>query len=115
MKLVKICLATICLAALCGCGKKSETAAPPSPQFEAAKLEFYPADKMKILGQTHYRLIYDLNRTQMQTNISSFEQAANILGQFGWELVSSETVDGNRVYHLKRQKQPDGKFFFFPE
>jgi hypothetical protein len=111
MKLAIIYLAAICL--ITGCGKQS--APSPIPQFEAASLEFHSADKMRVLKYDHYRLLYDVGRQQMQTNIVRFEQAANILGAYGWELVNAETVQGGTIYHLKRQKQADGHFFFWPE
>jgi hypothetical protein len=59
---------------------------------------------------TNYVLLVTFaDKTQsFRTNVDTLDQAANILGQYGWELVNSETVGGREVYHLKRQARSDG-------
>ncbi|MGA3267080.1 MAG: hypothetical protein ABSE16_09680 [Verrucomicrobiota bacterium] len=63
---------------------------------------------------TNYTLFVNCTYSHFQTNVDTLDQAANILGQYGWELVNSETVGGREVYHLKRQiRDGDGCDFIF--
>jgi hypothetical protein len=50
----------------------------------------------------------------IQTNVDSLDQAANIVGQYGWELVNADVENGEKVYHMKRKAQKDGGFFLMP-
>jgi len=64
-------------------------------------------------ASNHTLIIYSTIKTQnIYTNVDSLDQAANILGQYGWELVSSESVNDRKTYHMKRQVQEgdDGQF-----
>jgi PBP1b-binding outer membrane lipoprotein LpoB len=47
----------------------------------------------------------------VQTNVDSLDQAANILGQYGWGFVSTEIKNDTKSYHLQRQVREDGKTF----
>ena len=47
----------------------------------------------------------------VQTNVDSLDQAANILGQYGWQLVSTGTKNDTASWHLQRQVREDGKTF----
>jgi hypothetical protein len=50
----------------------------------------------------------------LSTNVDSLDQAANIVGKYGWELVSTETVNGETIYHMKRKAQRNGQFVLAP-
>jgi hypothetical protein len=50
----------------------------------------------------------------IQTNVDSLDEAASILGQYGWEFVSSETQNGEETYHMKRQARTDCTFVLCP-
>jgi hypothetical protein len=79
-------------------------------KYQTGKLESWPYKDF-----TNYALqISFADKTKdIQTNVDSLDQAANILGQYGWELVSSETANGHETYHMKRQMRDDGCGFYF--
>lgn len=79
-------LSSLMLAAvlLAGCDKP----------YQAGRLEWSDLTKTNTLAifTTH---------GPISTNVTSVEQAANILGQYGWEVVSSDP--GGRAMTLKRR------------
>ena len=67
------------------------------------------------LGLTNHTLIIKFtDRQNILTNVGSLDQAASILGQYGWEFVSSESSGDETVYHMKRQARKDGDFDLVP-
>jgi hypothetical protein len=46
-----------------------------------------------------------------QTNVDSLDEAANILGKYGWQLVSTENKGDIKSYHMSRLAREDGKTF----
>jgi len=92
---------------LFGCSQQ----APKQQQeikYQTGKLASWPYKDF-----TNYALLITFaDKTKnIQTNVDSLEQAANVLGQYGWELVSSETVNNCETYHMKRQTREDGCTF----
>jgi hypothetical protein len=76
---------------LCGCGQENK--------FQTASISWWP-------GATNLELTISANNAQITTNIDSLEQGANILGQYGWQLVSvTGDSDANRVFYMKRRYQ----------
>ncbi len=60
----------------------------------------------------HTLIIYDSKSLPMlYTNVGSLDDAANFLGQYGWEYVNSESHQGEKIYHMKRKAQVGGTFF----
>jgi hypothetical protein len=63
---------------------------------------------------TNQNLIIFAKGGPIQINVDSLDQAANIVGQYGWELVNSDVENGEKVYHMKRREQKDGEFSLTP-
>ena len=54
-------------------------------------------------GYTNLSLTITAPNVQVITNVDTLEQAANILGQYGWQTVSvTGNDDASRVMYLKR-------------
>jgi hypothetical protein len=68
----------------------------------------------KSLFYTNQNLVIFAKEGPIQTNVDSLDQAANILGQYGWEFVNSDTENGEKVYHMKRRVQKTGEFYLSP-
>ncbi|MGD0206367.1 MAG: hypothetical protein ABSC89_02005 [Verrucomicrobiota bacterium] len=68
----------------------------------------------KSLFYTNQNLVIFAKGGPIQTNVDSLDQAANILGQYGWEFVNSDTENGEKVYHMKRRAQKTGDFYLSP-
>jgi hypothetical protein len=68
----------------------------------------------KSLFYTNQNLEIFAKGGPIQTNVDSLDQAANILGQYGWELASTGVENGETVYHMKRRAQKTGDFFLMP-
>jgi len=45
------------------------------------------------------------------SDVASLDGAADILGQYGWHLVSTESSDMSETWHMERQAREDGKQF----
>ena len=100
---------------LLGCSRQS----PKPPQeikYETMSMDWAEEDDTaRSLGFTNHCLLV-MTKTSTETNsaaidVSSLDDAANILGRYGWELVSTETKGNPGIYHMKRQVREDGKKF----
>jgi hypothetical protein len=96
---------------LCGCEQTQ------SPQYEFAKMEVEN-------DYTNFMLMISTNASDGYTettnlgSVTALEQAANIVGQYGWEFVGAGTEDGDMTYYFKRKEHPSsvgGEFMFLPD
>ena len=107
----------ILLVAACGaCGQKSTPPATPAApaKFQTSSLRETSKQEREVLKELHYQMVIDGDHVQIVTNVASIQEALNILGQYGWELVQVEPDNGGKIYHVKRIEQPQGKFFCYP-
>jgi len=92
---------TLCgLFLLCGCSEKFQT---KTMEWDTSNLLY-----------TNQNLVIYASSGPIQTNVDSLDQAANILGQYGWEFVNSDTEGDKQVYHMKRQARKECDFFLIP-
>jgi hypothetical protein len=100
-----------CTVLLFGCSKP-----PTEIKYETKTMDWMKEnDAVRMLGLTNHTLIIHFSdKKDILTNVDSLDQAANILGEYGWEFVSSEVNDGTTVYHMKRQASKDGGFDLVP-
>ena len=63
---------------------------------------------------TNANLVVFAKGGPIQTNVDSLDEAANIVGQYGWELVNTGVENGDKVYYMKRRAQKYGDFFLTP-
>ncbi|HTR40109.1 MAG TPA: hypothetical protein VMH87_00650 [Pseudomonadales bacterium] len=56
---------------------------------------------------TNCQLSVIVNHAVITTNVDSLEQAANILGQYGWQFTSAGTSGGDREFFMTRQYHSD--------
>jgi hypothetical protein len=87
---------------ICGCGQA---------KFESGQLSW----SLDAVLYTNQNLIIFAKGGPIQTNVDSLDQAENILGQYGWELASTDVENGDRVYHMKRRQQEYGRFYLIPK
>jgi hypothetical protein len=99
---------------LLGCSRQSSQPVNPAEiKYETKTMEWREeSDTMRALGFTNHALIiFFTDKTKnIATNVDSLDQAANILGQYGWEFASSDVKGDRTVYHMKRQARKDGRF-----
>jgi hypothetical protein len=84
---------------VCGCDHE---------KFENQKMTWYGS------FSTNAMLIIYAKGGPIQTNVDSLDQAANILGQYGWEFVNTGVEDGDKVFYMKRHVQKYGSFSLTP-
>jgi hypothetical protein len=106
---MKKTISILAAALLCGC--KPSTPPPPA-KYETGSMTMYNSDTMATLGYSHYTLNICNKSGNIETNVATLDRAANILGQYGWEFVSSSIDRMGETYHLKRQAQADGYYFY---
>ncbi|HEX3889409.1 MAG TPA: hypothetical protein VHX90_01045 [Verrucomicrobiae bacterium] len=94
------------LVVLVGCSRREPQ--QTKTRFEAAKLDLLIQNDTTIqLGWTNNCLVYQTKTNPVATDIYSLQQATEILGQYGWQFVSSESDGTHEYYHLQRQVQSD--------
>lgn len=98
------------------CGPKPTPQATPTTaaKFQTSTLRETSKQEREVLKELHYQLVIDGDHVQIVTNVASIQEALNIIGQYGWELVQVEPDNGGKIYHVKRIEQPLGKFFCYP-
>jgi hypothetical protein len=89
----------LCSVLLLGCSQEYET---QEMRWDTSSL-LYTNQTLTVFGSS-----------MISTNVDSLDQAANIIGKFGWELVNTEAVNGETVYHMKRKAQRNGEFALTP-
>lgn len=106
-----LCL-TLAAALLCSCRKEavSEHEQKPPTQYETESISMWDSETMHTLGYTNYTLLIFERESTLKKEVVSLDAAANILGQYGWEFISSENEGHRETYHLKRQYQIYGTF-----
>jgi dissimilatory sulfite reductase (desulfoviridin) alpha/beta subunit len=109
------CIILAVAALLCGCNKPAAPAATEPAKYETGTIAMWDSDSMRDLGYTHHTLMIWTKSGIIKTNVETLDHAANILGQYGWELVSAATDGHQEIYHLKRQSQAKGQFSLSPE
>lgn len=87
-----------------GCGRETGR-----EKFEVAKMTW-----RSDVSTNSQLIIYDANGGKLKTTVDSLDEAANLLGQHGWEFVSTDVEGGNRVYYMRRHSQKDGEFVLIP-
>jgi hypothetical protein len=75
----------------------------------------YETQEMTWYGDisTNMHLIVSGKDGVLETNVDSLDQAANIVGQYGWEFVNSDVENGDQVYHMKRRIPKDAMYGTF--
>jgi PBP1b-binding outer membrane lipoprotein LpoB len=102
--------ASILLGSLLLFGCSRQDSSKQGVKYQTEKLESWP---YKDFTNYALQISFADKAKNIQTNVDSLDQAANILGQYGWELVSSETANDHETYHMKRQMRDDGCGFYF--
>jgi hypothetical protein len=96
---------------LAGCSRQAASSA--DKKYESITLEWQ--SEMPDVGLTNHCLIVrtmaSAGTSLEQKDVSSLDDAANVLGQYGWKLVSSDSKGDDQIYHMERQSRDDGKTF----
>jgi len=94
------------LVLLSGCSKP-----PKDVKYETMKLDWF---NDAAIVPNHCLVITTKTgaATKVEAiDVATIDQAAEILGQYGWKFVSSETDGYSKIYHMQRQSPGDGKKF----
>jgi hypothetical protein len=104
---MKTHIAILCAAfVVCGCGQATQkqpvhaNGNQNSERFEFAKMYW-------THGATNGTLLIRTKASLVQTNVSTLEYAADIVGQYGWEFVQRYDDGTHEIFCMKRRAQTD--------
>ena len=98
-------------ALLCGCAKPEKAV---QLKFQAGHLEWWTDDELRTFGKTNLSLLVFAPDGLMETNVESLDEAADILGQYGWEFTGAQFKGNHEIYYMRRQATNDCKFSLLP-
>jgi hypothetical protein len=94
----------ILLFVLVGCSRHEAQ----QPKVESAKLGMViQNDIARQEGWTNNCLVYWVKDKPVATDVYSLQRGIEILGQYGWKFVSSESDGTHEYYHIQREVQVD--------
>lgn len=108
------------VALLFGCSRHSDTTrhpdtSEPVAKYESAKLDWAIQNHTTVeLGLTNNCLVYVAKGQTVATDVYSLQQATEMLGQYGWQFVSSDSDNTFEHYHLQRQVHGDKTDGYMP-
>ena len=102
------------LVMLAGCSRHSSQ--PVEVKYETITLTWLSDTAIEPNHSLVIRTVTATATNLDATDVSTLDQAANMLGQYGWKLVSTETKGNWDTWHMQRQDRGDGKqFYLLPE